>query len=555
MKRLFTYISVLALAVSCETMYGPVQTPIAADKGDGIEITVTETKDAEVTFTIAPKSESAYYSYLVELADEPSELDSNSLYTCAYKGEDGVVKVGTFKWNAEAPASIVTIKDLQPNTTYQIYAVAGSPMGFLGEVANASFTTSDGVSPVLEDATTTDAVVELTFSEAVLRGEGALTVGYYAMNSDEIAGGQPVGSVTVAEENIAISGNIVTVTIEGLPAGAYYALNYPAGAFKDASNNPVEALTSSVAYGQATGYAPEYDGVGGREVTEDWNFQELEAGLDLAATYLELVPDEYGIGYIYTKKALSITYAESGKSTTWSLAYNKGYGFVQGKLLVILPEALTPGLAVTVSVPAALCEDYYGNYNAAWEGSTTSIYDMTVPFENVVGTFVMTQTSALDGQPYESLMILEQSDDPVSGNVMMTAFESYPCNVSPIYGVYNPTAKTLTFPSQQVFAKITIDEDGSQGYLMFVSGVVNGGSPGVGTSDVVFGLSDEGLIISCNYYYGVVVLNASGQAIKWYDFYYQCASAPYVPEPQPSAFSIKNANFVKSFSLDTPVIR
>ena len=555
MKRLFTYISVLALAVSCETMYGPVQTPIAADKGDGIEITVTETKDAEVTFILAPKSESAYYSYLVELADQPSELDSTSLYTCAYKGEEGVVKVGTFKWNAQAPTSTVTIKDLQPNTTYQIYAVAGSPMGFLGEVANTSFTTSDGVAPTLEEATTEDAVVELTFSEAVLRGEGALTVGVYAMNSTEIETGQAINTITVEDENIEVSGNKVTVTIEGLPAGAFYALNYPAGAFKDASNNPVEALTSSVTFGEATGYEPEYDGVAGREATEDWNFEDLKAGLELTATYLELVPAEYGIGYIYTRKNLSITYSEAGKSTTWSLAYNKGYGFVQGKVLVSLPETLTPGLGVTVSVPAELCEDYYGNYNAAWEGSTTSIYDMTVPFENVVGTFVMTQTSAFDGQPYESIMVLAQSDDPVAGNVMITAFESLQCNVSPIYGVYNPTAKTLTFPSQQVFARITLDAEGTPGYLMFVSGVVNGQSPAVGTNDVVFTLSDDGLITACNAFYGVLVLDATGRAKQWYDFYYLCASAPYVPESQPSAFSLKNAGFAKAFPLDTPVIR
>ena len=90
---------------------------------------------------------------------------------------------------------------------------------------------------------------------------------------------------------------------------------------------------------------------------------------------------------------------------------------------------------------------------------------------------------------------------------------------------------------------------------MFVSGVVNGSSPAVGTNDVVFTLSDDGLITACNYYYGVLVLDATGKAKEWYDFYYLCASAPYVPESQPSAFSLKNAGCAKAFPLDTPVIR
>ena len=92
----------LALAVSCETMYGPVQTPIASDekKADGVEITVTEAKDESVIFTLAPKAESAYYSYMVHQANEAVEVDAQSLYSGAYKGKAGVVKTGS---SAENP--------------------------------------------------------------------------------------------------------------------------------------------------------------------------------------------------------------------------------------------------------------------------------------------------------------------------------------------------------------------------------------------------------------------------------------------------------------------
>ena len=544
MKRLFTYISVLALAVSCETMYGPVQTPIAADKGDGIEITVTETKDAEVTFTIAPKSESAYYSYLVELADEPSELDSNSLYTCAYKGEDGVVKVGTFKWNAEAPASIVTIKDLQPNTTYQIYAVAGSPMGFLGEVANASFTTSDGVSPVLEDATTTDAVVELTFSEAVLRGEGALTVGYYAMNSDEIAGGQPVGSVTVAEENIAISGNIVTVTIEGLPAGAYYALNYPAGAFKDASDNLVAALTSSVVYGQETGWEPEYEGVGGQNALKSFKLGLIDEDMYYdaeAPAYLLTFDSEYGYGYTYSDKGATATYKIGGKTTTYNLTPGSDFDYVAKYQGVVLPLPISgdKGNVVTLSIEAGVFEDYYGNLNEAWTDQLLYSYGYTL--DDIVGDYKFLSFSNFDATYITSTLSIAESDNPEKGNVMFTNFAGIPCMRS-IYGNFNFDTGILNVAGQQAFY-------GTQAATYYFMTYNN--------SSINFSMTTSGVFTSADDYFGTYIVSTAGQGwgALYLDFEAQKVEPTEPSEPSESTAAQSLPTFDELYPLDTPVIR
>jgi hypothetical protein len=544
MKRLFTYISMLTLAVACET----VMTPIASDmkKADGVDITVTETKDESVTFTLAPKAESAYYSYLVEEANEPSELDAESVYSEAYKTAEGVVKTGSFKWTNETATAVVTVKNLAPNTTYQVYAVAATPMGFVGEVCNASFKTSDTVAPELVDYEAEDNVVTLIFNESVIRGEGALTAGVYAMNSAEIETGVAVGSVTVAEENIVVAGNNVTVTVAGLPAGAFYAVNFPEGAFKDPSNNKAAALESAVAYGQDTGWEPAYSGVGGRNATQEWVFEDLPEGLTDWTAPVALIPtSEYGLGYIY-KADLQATYYESASKTiAFTLAYNKGYGISEGNLIAILPEEPSKGSKVVISVPAEAFEDYFGNLNAEWEGEMTALYDMNVPFENVVGTFVMTETSAYDGQPYQYLMILEESDNPIKGNVMMTAYMSNYCKIgetaTPIYGCYDPDQKTLTFASQQIFMATEIS--GTQYYLMFASAVLNGNQLSVGTAPVVFTLSDDGLITNCNYYYGVYAVTTAGKGAGFIDAYYNVTTTPYVPEPETSAISSKNLKF------------
>lgn len=538
----------LALAVSCETMYGPVQTPIASDekKADGVEITVTEAKDESVIFTLAPKAESAYYSYMVHQANEAVEVDAQSLYSGAYKGKAGVVKTGSFKWTAETAVSTVAVNELNPNTTYQIYAVAATPMGFVGQVANASFKTSDTVAPELVDYEAEDNVVTLIFNESVVRGEGALTAGIYAMNSAEIETGVAVGSVTVAEENIVVAGNNVTVTVAGLPAGAFYAVNFPEGAFKDPSNNKAAALESAVAYGQDTEWEPDYNGVGGRNATQDWVFEDLPEGLTDWTAPIVLTPtSEYGLGYIY-KEDLQATYQEgTSKTVAFILAYGTGYGLMGETLVAQLPEEPAKGATVAISVPAEAFEDYYGNLNAEWEGEMTALYDMTVPFENVVGTFVMTETSAYDGKPYQYLMILEESDNPIKGNVMMTAYMSNYCKIgetaTPIYGCYDPDQKTLTFASQQIFMATEIS--GTQYYLMFASGVLNGNKLDVGTAPVVFTLSDDGLITGCNYYYGVHAVTTDGKGAGFIDAYSRVTTTPYVPEPETSAISSKNLKF------------
>lgn len=550
MKRIFTYISALALAVACETMYGPVQTPIEVDKAGDITITVDNVGDTDVTFTLTPATESAYYAYVVEAAAEPSELDPSLIYSGSYK--DDAVSTGVIKWTKEEASKTITLSKLPYATTFQIHAVAGSPMGVVGKAATASFTTSDHVAPVLLEYESADTVVTLTFSEAIKKGEGAVSVGVYAMNSEEIATGASITTLPVATENVAVAGEIVTIKVADLPAGAFYALNYAEGAFIDPSNNKAAALESKVFYGEDTEYEPVYDGVGGRKNTEEWEFSGMPESLALTDEMVALEPAEWGIGYVYSRLSVEISYLYANKNFTWALAYGSGYGISGGKLLVLFPDELIPGSDVVINVPAELCEDYFGNFNAEYVGEATAVYDMTVPFDNVCGTFVMQQTSAFDLEPYQSLMVLEQSDDPTKGNVMMTRYESRPCNVSPIYGAYDPAAKTLTFAARQVYAKIAISEDGTQGYLMFTSAIVSGGSAGVGTDKVVFALSDDGLITEPNYYYGTAILTLEGQLKSWYNLYYACASTPYTPAPETPT---QTATFKRIYSLNSQIVK
>ena len=546
MKRIFTYITVLTLAVACENMYGPVETPVAPDTAQDIAITVNETGDETVKFTLAPAGEASYYSYLVEKADAASEIDPEALYKVGYKD----VAQGTFKYTADAKSQTVEVGGLESNSTYQIYAVAGSLMGIPGKVTTVSFKTSDTVSPALSDYAEYEGAegetgVALIFDEPVVRGTGDLVVKYYAMNSAEIAEGVELGQVTVPAENVVVEDEVVYVAVPELPAGAFYALNYSEGAFADVSGNKVAALTSKVFFGEETEYEPYYAGVGNRYPTVEWGFEGMPEGISDWTAPIVLTPtSDYGLGYAY-KENLSLVYIETGKTTSYELVYNEHYGVSGGKIVVYLPEEPAKGATVALTVPGEAFEDYYGNMNEEWTASAKSLYDMSVPFENVVGTYVMTQVSAFDGKPCTSKMVIEESDDAVYGNVMFTTYESMPCNVAPIYAVYDPAKGTLTMESQQVFAS---DEDG---YYAFVSATVSSsGSVGIGTAPVVFTVVEPNVIAGPNYYYGVLILNQTLAPTDFYDVYYKCAAQLDTESSAPASVATPRV-----YALDTKVSR
>lgn len=531
----------LALLVACETMYGPVQTPIAADKAGEITITIDEVKDSSVTFTVAPQSNSGYYSYLVQLGDMPATIDVNTLYSNGYKESDGTVSSGSIKWTEEKKSSTITLKKLSPNTAYQIYAVASSPMGIVGKHVNANFKTSDKVAPTIKGYETADSVAVITFDEPVVRGVGQIVAGVYAMNSSEIETGTAIGAIEIEEDWIKVNGANVEINVKGLPAGAFYSINYPAGAFTDVSNNAAVELASAVFFGQETGYEPVYEGVGGRNALIEWAFEDITAPIADWTFPIAIEPNTpYGIGYCY-RKPVTLAYTKGPeKKTIFSLEYDVNYGLDrQGNLLIVLPERPETGASVMVNVPAELFEDFYGNLNAEWSGKTNVLFDMSVPFDNVVGNYLFTEGNGLTLKFATTAMTIEKSDDPVKGNIMLTKYSGFDANVSPIYGEYDPEAGKLIFAAQQIFSKV------ENQYLMFTSiAVSSNGQVGVGSDPVEWYLVAPNTIKGANSYYGIVILNSNGAVSGYYTAilpdYVDAILAPAEEQPETASFRDSN---------------
>lgn len=442
--------TMLTLAVACETMYGPVETPVAPDSAAGVEITVADVTDDSFTVTITPAGEASYYSWLIDEASA-AEIDAETLYAVGYEG----IGYGTVKWTAEEPSVTFTVEGLDPNTDYQIYAVAGSKMGIAGAVVNKSVKTTDTVAPDYEAYETEAHQVVFTFSEAVTRKaeNGAIKVPYYAYYSAEFqTTAAAAGEVTVPEDSILVAGNQALISVPDLPTGCYWTISIPEGAFLDAVGQKLPAYASAfeMTEGQngpapaPTGFYGEVDYVelpmlGGLE---------LESFSDWTELFVIPVESEYAIAGMSSKKFLTVKYETPNKVIEHTLTPGVHYAVTALGFAVALPEQPAYGADVTISVPAGALYDVFGNDCEAWEA--TFIHSFGYTLDDVIGTYAGEAESYFNG-PTALAITVAESDDPEKGAVMLTGtYMGLPCQ-SPIYGDFDTDSGLLRLYDWQCF--------------------------------------------------------------------------------------------------------
>lgn len=495
MKKILIYLTIMAAVVSCD-LYGGPEISAPADKAAGIEISFSEVTDYSFKVTITPSGEAAYYSYLVDESNTAETLDAANLYAVKYSS----VAQGTVKWTSDAPSVTLTVSKLAPNTTYQVYAVAGSPKGIPGEIAVKSVVTTDGGAPALTDYDYEDNTVALLFSEEVTYAGGAVTAKYYAYNSDEMFDGEPIGTVTASAEDIVVDGDVVYVTFSGFPAGAFYAVDYPAGTFKDLTGNACAAVESTMSLDEDGEIVAE--GVCCRAETADFALGELE--IESLGNYTTPIlvnfGSEYGYGYTYKTEG-SVVYSHSGKTTSMTLTAGSdfGYSLSRGGVVIYLPEEPERGDVVKISIPAKTFEDYYGNYNEAWEG--TLVYSYGYTLDDILGTYRGSFTTVIAiGKNWTGEVVISESDDEEYGNVMIEGFVGMP---EPLYATFDPVYGTLSIETQQLLGMAE-----SFDYL-FSTFSVSGSSLGLSLDPTTFQVPAPGRIQSPDHYFGIIAVTGS----------------------------------------------
>ena len=511
MKKILSYIAIAVVATACSEMYGPEQQSTAVVSPSDVTVTTSNVEDNSFSFTMSTEGEAAYYSYLVDESEAPQteSLDPSTLYQVGYSS----VAQGTVKWTSESPQATVTVEGLSPNTVYQVYAVVGSPTGVPSSIAAATVTTSDKVAPVLSDYEYADKSVTLTYSESIsLASEtgNSVTVKYYAINSTEIESGTEMNTVT---GTVSVSGSQATVAFEGLPDGAYYTVDIPAGMFSDASGNKSAAVTSSLqlAYDPSQGYSLVTEGIWGQVTPVPFSLGTLESeAITDWETPVSVTPEnKYEmLGANSSVSGSTAVYASDGKSTTYTLTPNTDFGInpFDRNVIFRLPEEPARGDRVTLNVAAETFEDIYGNTNAAWTASFVYSYGYTL--SDVLGTYTYSCVDGFTVSPISGTMVIAESDDAESGNIMFTSFMGYD-NAS-LYATFDVDAGTLTVPTLQAFAM-------SDGTLIgFANLILSGTSVSIDQSNpAVFKMPQSGSItFGSGTYFGLFTADAGTGAIN-----------------------------------------
>lgn len=411
MKKVYTYLAALAAAAlvvfSCQPLPEDLSHVDEIVKAPAVTISVSEITDYTATVTISPAGAANYYAYVVDQSDsdDSASLDAASLYANKYSS----VANGLVKYATEA-SKTVELEDLDPNSVYQVYAVAGSTTGVVGTISVASFTTTDKGTPAPSDISKKDNVLQVKFSEAVVyKSDKPATAYYYAYNTaviDKSNEQNPVlvdnGMVGEANVAVAVNGSVATftVTLDGtnpLPDGAYFTVGYPAGAFEDVVGNPAPARTHLT--GLTSDGTLGFGGFYNRMPTKafDLEYDKERAVVVPSETMFAFALPETVSFYQLTKAAKATmvvdkTSASKTSTTTYTLEKNDcwGYAGALGAVIMFYPADIDikGGDYVTFGIDAGSVEDIYGNTNSAL--NLTYLYSFNYKLEEVYGTYKFT---------------------------------------------------------------------------------------------------------------------------------------------------------------------
>lgn len=244
MKTLKYFVALLAAAL----MLG------ACEKGDGLNqqnkgkekpsviLTQKVADDVTLTFDITASDNAAQYAYAVYAgSDNETPVAYDILVEETFADASG--SFNTALTEEDSYTQTVTVDCTEfPSETYQVFAAAITDSGLIGEVTVLDVTMNDTWIPQPAGAQTDGNAITLAFDELVKRGTGKATASVIAWG----VGQYFIKDQVIAEENITVEKNTVTIVCPEAGNGAGYILSFEAGLVTDLSGNPCAACKSGL---------------------------------------------------------------------------------------------------------------------------------------------------------------------------------------------------------------------------------------------------------------------------------------------------------------------
>lgn len=477
-KLIYSLAMVLVGLTSCTSFDDPTTENYGAGPSVDVTITAGTPSDSAFTVVITPSAGSLYYAYAIGQSAAPQAIDSTTLYKGGYG--NSVIKV------ADKATTTINITDADPNTTYYVYAVAGSDKGIVGNMTVKGITTTDVLSPgpktIQKDED--NAAVKLTFSEAIQRGEGAVTAQYY--KEWDIL--RPV-EVPAEDLTVQVSGSSVIFAADNIPAGAYVCFSYAEGAFKDAKGNLCRALNSGLDLnkGQFTGAWVHVTNVpfeiDDKQVTAPEDGAIISNVEDFKGE-ITLDEDIYRNDETVEDGDLSVTYTSDSRVVTYKLTADQ-WSVSGNKINFVLPATPENGDYITFSMVEGAVTDVLGNPNAEYTSSAVWKYSTFKPtVADVLGTFNYAVTLKNNSKTYDlgNFTISEYTgEDAEPGDVVISDLYM---DGSKIYGYYDLETAQLYIQRYQALGTY-VEEGETYGVVTYSM---------AGQKQIVFDITADGLV-------------------------------------------------------------
>lgn len=318
--------------------------------------------DVTLSFEITASENASQYAYAVFAGSDnpvPSAYDILVEETLA----DASGSFNTSLSEEDSFENTVTVDCTEfPAETYQVFAAAITETGLIGEVVTLDVTMNDTWIPQPAGASFDKNVLTLAFDETVVRGKGKAYVSVIAWGVSAYY----IKDQVIAEENITVEANTVTLVCPEAGNGAGYYVSFEEGLVTDLSGNKCAQCVSGLDQtGEYVNLGWDTDSVA-IPITES-NFTEPADNVNWAAEDANIVftlPTEVMVNS-KVKNPISVVYLEAeGQSilyAEWTLGED-------GKTVTVyLPKMPTGEFDVLVAAGAFY--DVWGNVTTAFEPS------------------------------------------------------------------------------------------------------------------------------------------------------------------------------------------
>ena len=393
-KLLYSLMTAVIALTSCTTWDDPKTENYGEGPSIEVSIAAVAPTDSAFVVSIVPGAGTTYYAFVMDANDEAETLDAATLL----KGGYGNNVVNTSKY----PSLTIPVDGMEPNTTYQVYAVASNEKGIIGKISVASIKTTDSGKPTFTqfsaDASAKSATV--TFNQAITRGEGKVSGVYYKEWDFE-------NPVPLTDEDIAVevSGKTMKLTAADVPAGAYLLFSWEEGTVVDATGNKCAAFESSVNPAAET-VEDMFQGTWLHVANKNWSMSDDNVSSPKSGSTFPKWSDFVGEitfdDFVYVVEEdikdgdFTVTYTNDSRTATYKLpvkninfALNDNFG--TKKVTFTLPAATQPGDKVTLAIAEGVFKDVYGNDNNAFASKVYWV-SFAMTKEDVLGTFTFYAT-------------------------------------------------------------------------------------------------------------------------------------------------------------------